>query len=111
MIAVTGNTFPVKDQIKALGGRWNADLKAWMVPDAKAAEAQKLIAGAPKDSAPKAARQIIAGLLADTKTGTVDLRSAAARKVASTPAPGRCIDCGAHSGKYRRCYDCAQEQN
>lgn len=47
MIAVTGNTYPVKDQIKALGGRWNADAKAWMVPEAKATAAQALIAGAP----------------------------------------------------------------
>jgi hypothetical protein len=47
MVAITGNTFPVKDAIKALGGRWNADAKAWMVPPAKAAEAQALVAGAP----------------------------------------------------------------
>lgn len=25
IIAITGNTYPVKDQIKALGGHWNAD--------------------------------------------------------------------------------------
>jgi hypothetical protein len=72
-------------------------------------------------TAQKAARQIIAGLLAEGNAkrstafgeslGSVDLRSAAARKAASTPAPGRCTDCGAHSGKYRRCYHCAQEQN
>ena len=40
MIAITGNTYPVKDQIKALGGRWNADQKAWMVPEDKAGEAK-----------------------------------------------------------------------
>ena len=45
-IAITGNTYPVKDRIKALGGRWNADLKAWMVPADKAAEAQRLVSGA-----------------------------------------------------------------
>ena len=45
MIAITGNTYPVKDQLKALGGRWNADQKAWMVPETKAEEARKLVAG------------------------------------------------------------------
>lgn len=46
MIAITGNTYLVKDQIKALGGRWNADRKAWMVPDDKADEARTLVNGA-----------------------------------------------------------------
>lgn len=48
MVAISGNTYPVKDQIKALGGKWNPDEKSWMVPDAKADEARKLVAGAPK---------------------------------------------------------------
>lgn len=49
-VAITGNTYPVKDQIKALGGRWNADQKAWMVPADKADAAQALVASAPKAS-------------------------------------------------------------
>jgi hypothetical protein len=28
----TGNTFAHKDYIKSLGGRWDADRKAWIVP-------------------------------------------------------------------------------
>lgn len=48
MIAITGNTYPVKDQIKAMGGRWNADQKAWMVPEDKADEAKALVAGGAK---------------------------------------------------------------
>lgn len=47
-VAITGNTYPVKDQIKALGGRWNADAKAWMVPEDKADQARALVSGAPK---------------------------------------------------------------
>lgn len=47
-VAITGNTYPVKDQLKALGGRWNAAGKAWMVPAEKAAEAQALVGGASK---------------------------------------------------------------
>lgn len=50
MTAITGNTYPVKDAIKSLGGRWNPDIKSWMVPDAKADEARKLVAGAPKSA-------------------------------------------------------------
>ena len=47
MTAITGNTYPVKDAIKAMGGRWNADQKSWMVPDEKADDARKLVSGAP----------------------------------------------------------------
>ena len=46
-IAITGNTYPVKDQLKALGARWDADTKAWMVPASQAAAARALVAGAP----------------------------------------------------------------
>jgi len=53
-VLVTGNTYPVKDSIKALGGRWDAAAKGWRVPADKAAQAQALVAGAPK-SAPRAA--------------------------------------------------------
>lgn len=49
-IAITGNTFPVKDALKALGGRWNADRKAWMVPADKADAARKLVSGATKSN-------------------------------------------------------------
>ncbi len=53
-VLVTGNTYPVKDQIKALGGRWDAVAKGWRVPADKAPQAQALVAGAPK-SAPRVA--------------------------------------------------------
>jgi hypothetical protein len=48
MTKITGNTYPVKDQIRALGGRWNAASKCWEVPDDKATEAQSLVGKAPK---------------------------------------------------------------
>lgn len=28
----TGNTYPHKDYIKSLGGRWDAERKGWVVP-------------------------------------------------------------------------------
>lgn len=51
MIAIKGNTFPVKDKLRALGGRWDADEKVWKVPPAKAEEARKLVENAPKQEA------------------------------------------------------------
>lgn len=80
-VAITGNTYPVKDAIKTLGGRWNADRKAWMVPAAKADEAQALVAGAP----------------AKTKTSHNHNRG----------GRGACAECGAPSNGYYRCYDCS----
>ena len=47
MSIITGNTYPVKDQLKALGGRWNPEQKAWVVPDEKAEQAKALVAAAP----------------------------------------------------------------
>ncbi len=47
-VAITGNTYPVKDAIKALGGRWDAAAKAWLVPTDKAAAARNLVAGLAK---------------------------------------------------------------
>lgn len=49
-VLVTENTYPVKDQIKALGGRWDAVAKGWRVPADKADDANKLVASAPKSS-------------------------------------------------------------
>lgn len=45
-VEITGNTYPVKDSLKALGARWNADRKAWMVPAGKAERARAIVAGA-----------------------------------------------------------------
>lgn len=47
MTLITGNTFPVKDAIKALGGRWDAVAKGWMVANAMAVKAQALVSGSP----------------------------------------------------------------
>lgn len=35
MFAITGNTYPVKDQLKALGCKWNPEQKAWVARDAQ----------------------------------------------------------------------------
>jgi hypothetical protein len=52
MEKITGDTFPVKDQIKALGGKWNSRERCWEVPDDKADQVWALVGGKPQ---PKAA--------------------------------------------------------
>lgn len=47
MIAITGNTYPVREALKALGARWDAPSKSWMVLEGKAEEARRIVAGAP----------------------------------------------------------------
>jgi hypothetical protein len=47
MQLITGNTYPVKEAIKALGGKWNKPRQGWEVPDDKAEEARALVANAP----------------------------------------------------------------
>lgn len=47
---ITGNTFPVKEALKALGGRWNPTAKGWNVPSSRAAEALAIVGGAPSVS-------------------------------------------------------------
>ena len=50
MKTIIGNTYPVKEQLKALGGRWNSVAGGWDVPDEKEEEAKKLVASAPVSS-------------------------------------------------------------
>lgn len=53
-VIISGNTYPVKDQIKRLGGRWNAGMKCWSVPADRAEEAQALVNGQSKPVVPAA---------------------------------------------------------
>jgi hypothetical protein len=43
MIAITGNTYPVKDQLLAMGCWWNGQAKLWYAPDCVADAARKLV--------------------------------------------------------------------
>lgn len=43
MAVITGNTYPVREQLKALGGKWVPTVKGWQVPDAVADEARRLV--------------------------------------------------------------------
>lgn len=47
-VAISGQTYEVREKLKRLGGKWDADRKAWMVPEDKADEARRLVSGAAK---------------------------------------------------------------
>ncbi len=47
LVAITGNTYPVKDQLKKLGGIWNKDMKSWMVPVDKEEQAMEIMDSIP----------------------------------------------------------------
>jgi hypothetical protein len=51
MQTITGNTYTVKESIKALGGKWNKYAKGWDIPDDKADEARALVSGAARRTA------------------------------------------------------------
>lgn len=46
LVAISGNTYPVKEQLKSLGARWNGDGKCWMVSPDKAEQARAIVSGA-----------------------------------------------------------------
>jgi hypothetical protein len=48
-VAITGKTFPVRGELKLMGGRWDAGKGAWMVPAEKAEEAWALVGGKPEN--------------------------------------------------------------
>jgi hypothetical protein len=72
LVLVTGNTYPVKDQIKALGGRWDAASKGWRVPADKATAAQELVAGAPVQARSRSGRSFAIARIKAIRNGTAD---------------------------------------
>lgn len=56
MTTITGNTYPVRRQLAALGGHWNEAKQGWDMPDHQVAAAQQLVASAPA-STPRAPRR------------------------------------------------------
>lgn len=42
-VEIAGNTYPVKEALKALGARWNASRKVWVIDSSKAAQAWALV--------------------------------------------------------------------
>lgn len=48
MVAVAGNTYPARDALRALGGRWDGAAKVWLVPASQVDAAARAVASAPK---------------------------------------------------------------
>lgn len=46
MQLITGNTYPVRSQLKALGGTWDAAAQGWRVPNVLADAARKIVESA-----------------------------------------------------------------
>jgi len=42
-VLITGNTYPHRNALRNMGGRWNAQAKGWEVPEDRATEAQALV--------------------------------------------------------------------
>lgn len=56
-VTITGNTYPVKEQLKELGARWNRIAQGWDVPAENAEAARALVENAgPSSYVPRASR-------------------------------------------------------
>lgn len=87
MTLITGNTYPVKDAIKALAPgkvRWGAEARGWLVPDEVADKARELVADK--------ARELVASA-GTPKRG---------------PRRGRCTECGAWGDHGEECRECCE---
>lgn len=43
MTAITGKTYPIRHELRDLGGTWDAAKQCWFVPDDRADEAKGLL--------------------------------------------------------------------
>jgi hypothetical protein len=43
MVPIIGNTYPIKEKLKAMGGKWNSRDKVWTVPAHREEEALTLL--------------------------------------------------------------------
>jgi len=59
MVTVLGNTYPVRDRLRALGGQWDAVAKAWRVPSSRADMARAAVESAPQSSRPASRRSFV----------------------------------------------------
>ncbi len=47
LVAITGNTYPVKDALKAIGATWNPEKRSWMIAEKKAEYARAIVENKP----------------------------------------------------------------
>lgn len=95
-VTITGNTYPVRDKIKALGGRWNPTAKGWDVPANQADAAKVLVSSASAQPKKELSRSDIIAIAIRKRGGT----------------PGICGMCGAKCKyPYDECWDCKEERD
>jgi hypothetical protein len=73
-VLITGNTYPVRSQLKLLGGRWDAEARGWRVPQAKADEARRIVASGADQQPTRAKKCRKCGATAIIRRGHVELR-------------------------------------
>ena len=128
LVEVKGNTYPVKDRLKALGGKWDAARKAWMVPASCAQEASEIVASAPRrapaDLVPitgnaysvRAEIKALGGRWdGATKTWSVPRANYARAQALVPQAPrrglsGKCRECGDESFGHLHCAECYSDR-
>lgn len=103
-VAITGNTYPVKDKLKTLGAKWDSARKCWTITDAKVEEARRIVAAAPPEppavpgKCRKCGRQV--------KSPYTVCFTCSGKKTT------HCVNCGSHLDDYaqrkgyKRCLDC-----
>lgn len=87
LVAITGKTYPVKDRLRALGARWDAATKRWMIDESKAAEAQTIV----QQQSPAAPRMLKYGQL---------WQACAHRRCTVEPVCVNCLYCAEHCTCY-----------
>jgi hypothetical protein len=105
-VVIAGNTYPVKDQLKSLGAKWDPDQRCWTITDKKIAEAQKIVAATLKPAATGKCSKC--GKPCDPKYSTC---------YDHKPVPTQCKQCGKRPGPrgwpriYRNgiCSDCYRD--
>ena len=92
MVNITGNTYPVKEQLKALGAKWNQDCKAWQIDSAKLGQAEAIVRGQTPAQAGKC-----------SKCGTA-VKAPYTICWNCRPAPTTCKQCGCRADRWNKIY-------
>jgi hypothetical protein len=94
-IAVSGNTYPVRETIKKAGGRWDPMRQVWVLGPRQAKTLQIAVEALPEPAA-KAARPVV--------------RAAYVRPVVSSGGRCRARGCGASAVIGGYCRSCAHDE-
>jgi len=89
-LVLSGNTYPIKEKIKAQGGIWDSRLRAWLVPDVTVMnKLDSLMSGSSRSSSRTSSWDA-----SDAAATSVAAGSGASRSTIKTRAGG-CAECGA----------------